>query len=1087
MSSNAVRFHQLLSFAILIWVCSGIPMSMAQSINAAKTSGEKYSWQASHAHATAQGDLEWTPRPFVFQSGTSIRYIDFDKGNDANDGKSKKTAWQHHPWDANASGQAAACRGIQTYVFKKGVTYYGTLTVSESGKPGSPIRLTADPSWGLGEAIISGAAKITDGWVKGSDNKHIPVDALVWYRDLDFAPRTLWMENGKEVVRIPLARMPNWKITDPEDIKSEWWTWDYKGSKAFDVFMKNDEGKELVLGIDSKNLTGPKELYMDAIAYTEFGWVDGTPYPSKVQGFDSEKKGIGFEGYLGSAKSRVITRNHRYYLEDKPHFLDDPDGEFWFDKKGEGGRLYVILPGGMDPNTVTLMAGKEPTLIDMEEKNHISISGLAFRYTNVSWDLTELPWAEKFALKKHVYPASIRVWGAGKDIHISNCTFRHVNAAVYMKAIKAGTFLDKVSVTDCEIRETDHSAISIESGILWGYTLPGDAGHLLDAKVLRNYIYKAGQRAQRVGSANGIDISAAQTVEVAGNIIDTPWHAGINLYGGKINGNAGDVPLSRILIHQNKVVHGIRTGDDCGNIETWQGGTAYVYNNVSGNPGGFRNASWMDGKDNPNKPGSARFGMAYYLDGAFKNYYFNNIGWGLSKDPWSKVGATTMFQEIISYQNTFFNNTAYNFVKGTRRQAPQAGSNKYLGNIWNGIGDWVFWHTVPAKSPIAGNERDAGEQKSDYALETNAFAGNIFFDITGKYAAFKPSGQWHESFEETQQVLKETGAIATDLGEEAAAAPMTNPEKNDFSLAEGSAAIDKGANVFVPWSLYATVGEWNFYPAGNDPKLILDEHWYMTQYYVNRDDYYTKPMFHLKGVNISKDDYVEGRLEDWTRGALRFNGEDQYAVCTDNVMDQTFDFTINHRWLRGGQKETVHVTGKDFKSPEVHDSNFSIEAYFQTARGITRGIVAEKMAGAGYALVINKKGGVTFTVTGGGKHKSLASKSRINDGQWHHVFAEADREAGTLVIYIDGKEDVRGQAIPKGASLENSSDLFVGGKPGGKFFRGTMDFLRINLGTLADAKTDINELYAWQFNGPFLRDFTGRKPNGKRDAGALEK
>jgi len=44
----------------------------------------------------------------------------------------------------------------------------------------------------------------------------------------------------------------------------------------------------------------------------------------------------------------------------------------------------------------------------------------------------------------------------------------------------------------------------------------------------------------------------------------------------------------------------------------------------------------------------------------------------------------------------------------------------------------------------------------------------------------------------------------------------------------------------------------------------------------------------------------------------------------------------------------------------------------------------------------------------------------------------------------------------------------------------------LSLGTLKDAKTDIEELYAWQFDGPFIRDFAGRKPKGKRDAGALE-
>ena len=44
---------------------------------------------------------------------------------------------------------------------------------------------------------------------------------------------------------------------------------------------------------------------------------------------------------------------------------------------------------------------------------------------------------------------------------------------------------------------------------------------------------------------------------------------------------------------------------------------------------------------------------------------------------------------------------------------------------------------------------------------------------------------------------------------------------------------------------------------------------------------------------------------------------------------------------------------------------------------------------------------------------------------------------------------------------------------------GTIDFLRIALGTLADAKTNIDELYAWQFDGPFLRDFAGRSPRGR--------
>jgi len=75
--------------------------------------------------------------------------------------------------------------------------------------------------------------------------------------------------------------------------------------------------------------------------------------------------------------------------------------------------------------------------------------------------------------------------------------------------------------------------------------------------------------------------------------------------------------------------------NDYGGIETWQGGPFYVYNNLSYNALGYRN--W--GKKNGGKdPG---FGHAYYLDGAFKNYHFNNIAWGKSKGPSGRLANTS--------------------------------------------------------------------------------------------------------------------------------------------------------------------------------------------------------------------------------------------------------------------------------------------------------------------------------------------------------------------------------------------------------------------------------------------------------------
>ena len=46
--------------------------------------------------------------PFRFEKGASLRYIDFDAGNDENDGTTNQAPWKHHPWDSQATGKAKA-------------------------------------------------------------------------------------------------------------------------------------------------------------------------------------------------------------------------------------------------------------------------------------------------------------------------------------------------------------------------------------------------------------------------------------------------------------------------------------------------------------------------------------------------------------------------------------------------------------------------------------------------------------------------------------------------------------------------------------------------------------------------------------------------------------------------------------------------------------------------------------------------------------------------------------------------------------------------------------------------------------------
>src|ERR1043165_7109099 len=144
----------------------------------------------------------------------------------------------------------------------------------------------------------------------------------------------------------------------------------------------------------------------------------------------------------------------------------------------------------------------------------------------------------------------------------------------------------------------------------------------------------------------------------------------------------------------------------------------------------------------------------------------------------------------------------------------------------------------------------------------------------------------------------------------------------------------------------------------------------------------------------------------------------------------------------------------------------------------------EKMKGNGYSLAINSAGRISFAVKGLDAGGTVESKTLVNDGTWHHVLAEADRKAKALIIYIDGRKDASSPGVDASVSLANDGDVYVGGTPDGRFFDGALDFLRIAQGTLADAHTTIEELYAWEFDGPQFRDWSGRKASGARDAGA---
>ncbi len=1044
-------------------------VSLALSAN---VPAEQFSWQKNYAKITPEGDLQWAPEPFVFKAGDSPRYIDYENGSDSNPG-TRAAPFKHHPWDSQAGGNAAKCSGIHTYVFKRGVVYRGKLIADESGAAGNPVRLTSETSWGQGEAAVYGSVRITDGWKKcdAATAPKTPEPEKIWYKDIPKPqPRCLWEMRDGKILRVNLARTPNWTVSNPDDVKSEWWEW-LNGKKV----------GERVEAADPKNLINPdSNYYVGATVWTEWVGVMGTPYPTPVEKYDPEEHTLTFEGFWAGNSTNPI-QYCRYYLENKLQYLDEP-GEFYYESKGsKSGRLYVRLSGDRNPNDTIIEAARWLTLIDIRNQSHIEITGLTFRFENV-WN-----WPDRWFVNENVLPACVRMLGSCSDIRIANCTFEHVAKAVRAKAVGDNDFMTDIVVSDNLIAHTDHGAIHIQDGSAYGKKNP-PIGRLGRVAVLRNRLVDIGTRPARSEQCPAVNVNFASQCEVAGNILDRCYGPGLFIFGGKPSGQLTHRPLSRVLIHNNKVTNPLLNTNDWGGIESWQGGSTYVFDNISGNPGGYWHWKHMFNRNNPKREHTtARFGFAYYLDGAFKQYLFNNIAWGKSNDLTSPLCNTAALQEIIGFQNAFFNNTFYKFACGSRRQVPNAGRNCYLGNLWMDISEMYFRHS-DAKAKDENMYQIAGivTKGRPYACDSLAYADNVFYGKPRHFGLFESEGILRNTLETFSGALKAKHALAGRTGFVAGVNPVRNAAAHDFRPAENSPVIDRGVKFFVPWALYAVVGEWNFYKNNADATKILGENWFMTDEYVSRGMYRFIPRNDLTAQNVSAGDYVKGRLENWTEGALTFNGKDQFCILKDADVKSSYSYK---------QRNTEHTyPGSKRQTVDMDSNNFLIEIYFSGAPGRTAGTLVLKMAEAGYSLAIEDTGRAKMTVRADGQNKNQCSRTSsavVSDGKWHHLIAEIDRTGPQPInVYIDGKLSngpLTGTMPAGGVSIANNADLLVGKAPAGDYFAGAIDFLRISRGSLADAKTTIEELYEWQFNGPFLKDFFGNEPAGKnRDAGAIE-
>jgi hypothetical protein len=1066
---------------------------------------EEFPWQDPKIKVLPTGDLQWDPQPFQFTPGKTLRYIDYENGDDNNTGASKDSPWKHHPWDARAGGKAKDFSGVATYIFKRGVYYRfaseggkAILRAEESGEQGEPIRLTSDPSWGTGEAVLAGSMPIEGPWKKATASdapERMDVSGqTVWYVDMALPKKPggrgtvheailFEVQKNGEITDLHLASDAGWEIQNPHFAMDHWNTWD--------EFRRY--GKRGGLYHDAALQGKDQDYYEGGTVWSQYAWVIANPTPDnkplRARDYNSSKGGLRYK-----KGNEPVNPGTRYLVENLPQFLDSPR-EYYYDKSKE--RLFVRLPNDRNPNSVRVEISTAFGLLQIENQHHIEISGLSFRFTGRP--------KKAFWVESNV----IDILGNSSNITVKNCEFSHTaNDCIQAHAGNNNT-MDHINVMDCDFEWINGgTAIDIEGSsgkVKQGETL----GRLHHAKVLRNRIRNIGlyrHDDHKWSNVQALNCSFVTIAEIAGNVVEHTWGSGIVSMGGT-GGKSHQgfhLPLGRILVHHNKTEYNAIAVNDYGGLSLWQHGPMYAFNNVVGNSVGF----WPGGFFNK---GDQNLSYPVYLDGGFKIACFNNIIWGLpyQEDKVYTKGSSAYFN-VFGYMNPFINNTVFGTKAGFG--GTSGNRNEYIGNLFADIEDAFISVNHGGNPSLIGGD-DNAESGIDGA-STLAYANNVFHGPAkaGVVATVKRGAKKDleaDDLDVLQKQMENYPLRYAQLGTRADSLPITNPipptdapetSDADFRPAMGSPAIDNGATYFLPWALYGTVGEWYFNANHADPTMVLDFHYYPTEAYFNRSMYCRVPVYELTVNDATLEDYIDSDSETWIKGALQFDGK-RSARCTHEKMSRDIVLSVRSLPKKPLKKNKLQAPWQMTRSQatypgekritlDMDKNNVLVETILQTKPGHTGGVVLGKHDGTtGYRLVINDAGKAEFQVASGSDKGSVVSAYKVNDGKWHHILAEIDREDGRMTMYLDGKQvGETTKALPSGASLSNTADFIVGTDQDQKeYFQGAIDFMRVCRGTLADAETTIEELYAWEFDGPIRRDFMGNPPKGQRDVGALER
>jgi hypothetical protein len=304
-------------------------------------------------------------------------YVDYDNGDDDNDGHSPAAAWKHAPGDIQAEANPAAVElepGARI-LFRGSVIYRGRIDIPGDGSENHPITYQGNAWPGEQDlkAVIDGGDLLTE-WTPCESAQACggnPDYAALYYTYLPASVDPLSV-NLHEVDTTTGEDDFLWPAQDPDPSEPYF----YDDQSDYRVVSQSD--------LTRTSLTDPDYFHQSAPDYWDDSYILVWINPnivetSAITDFDPGTHTVTFED-LGENAIYPDGRDQYYAIFNSPHALDCPGEYFITTTPDEQDRLKVVLwPRSSDQLNERITYSVRKCGFDIAEHSNIVIDGFEVR------------------------------------------------------------------------------------------------------------------------------------------------------------------------------------------------------------------------------------------------------------------------------------------------------------------------------------------------------------------------------------------------------------------------------------------------------------------------------------------------------------------------------------------------------------------------------------------------------------------------------------------------------------------------------------------------------------------------------------